>query len=100
MRKPFAPKSDGEMNVRRCRQLVKEIGAEQPTLDLEVWAIAQGLAYIRVEGPLTRGVVTLVLHTEREVSEFRRLIAQSAPRAEREEFPTYVDAQGREHSEY
>lgn len=68
-----------EMNWRRARHLCKEIMADCPTLEAEVWAIAQGLAYVVVKGPTMRGLVDLCLHTEGEVSEFRQLLAEPDP---------------------
>jgi hypothetical protein len=97
----FAPKTPGEMSCRRARILKNQLQRDFPQLTVDVWAIAQGLAYIRVEGPLQRGLVTLVLHSEREVEEFRSIAGSAiAARADPPEFPTYQDSQGREHSEF
>lgn len=72
-----------EMNYRRATRLAKQLHADAPQLTVEVWPIAQGLCYIRVEGPLTRGIVTLVLRSESEVTEFRQLVKNANPTPER-----------------
>lgn len=82
MSQPKATGASGEMNVRRAHQLKREIVDSFPQLTVEVWAIAQGLAYLRVEGPLSRGVVTLVLKTEGEVASFLSLAESYDPRQE------------------
>lgn len=62
-----------EMNYRRAARLAKELRSDAPQLRVEVWPIAQGLAYLRVEGPTARGIVQLILRTEDEVASFRQL---------------------------
>lgn len=70
MRNYVAPDPSGEMRVRRAHWVKAEIAAECPTDDLEVWAIGQGLAYIRVRRMYGTTAVEWVLHNEREASEF------------------------------
>lgn len=62
--------TDGEMNVRRAHRLKAVLMAECPKDSFEVWAIGQGLAYIKVTRPYGQHVVELVLHNEAEVSQF------------------------------
>lgn len=68
-----------EMSNRLAHMLSKELRAAYPWLDVEVWAIAQGLSYIRVDGPTTRGIVALVLHTSEEVANFRGQLDAAPP---------------------
>lgn len=70
----YAPRDHLEMNAREARALAREIVYRCPTLKAEAWAIAQGLAYIKVEGPTTRGLVDLVLHNKREYADFADLL--------------------------
>lgn len=74
MSERFAPALRGEMNCRRAARVARELRELAPQLTCEVWAIAQGLAYVRVKGPTTSGIVELVLHTEREVAHFKQLL--------------------------
>ena len=69
----------GEMSNRLCQLYAKDLRAAYPWLDVEVWAIARGLSYLRVNGPTSRGVVQLVLHTSEEVAEFRRQLEAAPP---------------------
>lgn len=62
------PETDREMNVRTARYWKRCILESNPQLTVEVWAIVQGLAYLRVEGPTTRGIVQLTIKTPREAS--------------------------------
>lgn len=66
---------EGEMNFRRASAFVRELRQDWPMLKFDTWAIAQGLHYIRVEGPTTRGIVQVVLKTDREVILFRSFMA-------------------------
>lgn len=70
----YAPRDGLEMSSREARALAREIVYRCPTLKAEAWAIAQGLAYIKVSGPSTRGLVDLVLHDKREYSDFWELL--------------------------
>ena len=64
------------MNCRRAREQAKLLRADFPQLRVEVWAIAQGLAYIQVQTPINGAWVERVLHNERELSAFRRGMAE------------------------
>lgn len=70
----YAPRDGLEMSAREARALAREIVYRCPTLHAEAWAIAQGLAYIKVSGPTTRGLVDLVLHDKSEYANFAELL--------------------------
>lgn len=70
----FAPNSPQEMNCRAARAIATEIEYLNPALKARHWPIAQGLAYVHVEGPTTRGVVDLVLKTRREAETLLELL--------------------------
>lgn len=66
---PYAAKDDAEMNVREARLLAKELRAGDPDLRVEVWPIAQGLCYLRVEKELHPGLLRRVVKNRREARE-------------------------------
>ncbi|HEX2923883.1 MAG TPA: hypothetical protein VHS28_07650 [Chloroflexota bacterium] len=76
MRRYVAPHPSGEMNVRRAHWVKAEIAAESPTDELEVWAIGQGLAFIRVRRMYGTQAMEWVLHNEREAGEFLDRVRQ------------------------
>lgn len=70
----YAPTDGQQMSARQARAIAKEICYRNPVLHAEAWAIAQGLAYVKVDGPTTRGVIDLVLQTRREAETFLELL--------------------------
>lgn len=62
------PEHDREMNCREARYWKRCILESNPQLDVEVWAIAQGLARLRVKGPTTRGIVDLTIRSPRDAA--------------------------------
>jgi hypothetical protein len=62
----------GEMNARTAAEWVKRLRVQFPNLRFKVWHIAQGLAYVVVDGTFLDPEHQLSLRTEDEARFFLR----------------------------